>query len=112
MRCLSLAFSGAAIRAWTVDRDCLLMGANATTSNVVVSDDSTLATTGLSAAPGTVANRWDVHLWLSSGGASCNFAPNFPLKIPLSKDRTIYVAVSGACWVFLYLEDSAEPIAT
>ena len=81
------------------------MGANTVTGNVVVSDDSTLATSTITAVPSSPANRFDIHLFLANGGQAGNFAPNFPLRIPFVGGRNIYVAVSTGTTVFLYLED-------
>ena len=107
MRCVAMNFSGVGHRAFTPDRDCLLQGATASSGNVLVSDNPSSATADVS-TPATNDNRSDILYYSGSAGSAISQAMN--LKIPLAKDRAIYVAASTSSCIFLYLEDivSAE----
>jgi len=108
MRCVAMNFSGVNHRAFTPDRDCLLQAATSSSGNVLISDNPSSASADV-ATPATNDNRTDVLFYSGSAG-SAQSQLGFPLQIPLTKDRAIYVAASTSSCVFLYLEDvvSAE----
>jgi len=110
VRSVAINYTGGHTTKWVVDRDCVLLGGQASAGNALVSENPASVTTDVS-APAIDGPRFDWYLWIS-GGATAGNQVNFQLKIPLAKDRAIYVATSSQGTVFLFLEDSAETIAT
>jgi len=109
MRVLTLYCIGApSTRAWTVDRDCLLMGAQNTAGNAVISGDPAV-TAAAFATPSVESKLWDYYIWLSSGSATSTF-PVRNLKIPLLEGMSLFVAVSSTSAVMLYLDEVSPEI--
>jgi hypothetical protein len=104
MRVLAFTFTVAnATRAWTVDEDCILRAAQCSSGNAVISDDPSL-TVALFQTPAAAGTRFDIISYLSSGSAVGAFPPS-QLNLPLSKDKTIFIANSSAtAVVMLFLE--------
>jgi hypothetical protein len=107
MRCVAMQFSGVGTRAFTPDRDALLQFIQVTAGGAVVSDNPSLLQADLQ-NPGSAMDRHDVLVWVGAGGTMGQILGASELKIPLAKDRAIFVAASTSSTVFLYLDD-VEP---
>ena len=91
-----------------VDQDCVLLDANSTGLQFVISQNPSLVLTDITGA-GADTVRDDVIMFgATSASSAAARPPSFPLKFPLSKDSTLYVVVSTGGCVFLFL-DSVEP---
>jgi hypothetical protein len=111
VRVLTLAATGAMIRSWLIDQDCLLQGAAVTGGNCLISSDPTMTTTTF-LLPAAITASFDYFIWLSSGSAAGAIS-HFPLQIPLVGGRTLFASVTGQVQLFLYLDDMPSPdIAT
>jgi len=108
LRVITVTAVGASTRSWVVDQDCVLLDANSTGLQFVISQNPSLVLTDITGA-GADTVRDDVIMFgATSASSAAARPPSFPLKFPLSKDSTLYVAVSTGGCVFLYL-DSVEP---
>lgn len=113
MRILTLANTNAPGQvSWVVDRDCLLMGAFADNGNAVMSEDPSLTAALWVSIPGSITNNtqlWHIY-WGETNVASAMNSLGLNLKIPLLKDRRIFVACAASTYVSIALDDivSAE----
>lgn len=105
-RVVSIPCSSGSAKAYQVDRDTTLVAGMAAVTGanlVVVSTDPSLTAAAISGAPAAGASiSGDVLVVLVPNSAG--FSQN--LKIPLSKDSTIYLAASANTWAFLLFDDS------
>jgi len=104
-RVVTLPLQAATTRPWVVDRDtllisamCFVSGANAA---VLSTDPSLTAATILAAPAASQGTTGEIIMIILPGVAT--FSQD--LKIPLSKDSTIYANSSAATWLLLLLED-------
>lgn len=97
-----------ATTAYVVDRDCQLVSVAHGGGTVAVSLDPLLTVASLAATPPASASvTGDIFCFLSSSSATQFLFGN--VKIPLSKNQTIYLANAAATWVFLAFEDVISP---
>src|SRR6266576_4989373 len=102
MRILVMKFNNAMQRTWTVDEDCVLVGAQTPGGNVLISEDPQLTLNNV-ITPTVAESAMAIFLWLSSGGAA-GAAIYFPTKIPLQVSRQLYVTSGQATTVALFLD--------
>lgn len=106
-RIVSVPCQAGSTKAYVVDRDTTLISfcAVLTGANIsVLSTDPALTAAAISGGPAASASNTGDILCLAAPN-SLSFSQN--LKIPLSKDSTIYVAASSTCWNFLLFDDEA-----
>jgi hypothetical protein len=100
VRTVTLQYTAAATRSWTVDRDCDLVGSTANTIHLVSSNPSYATSNYTGSASGVL---YDVIIFSSPNAVQTSFPQ--PFAFPLAAGEVVYVASQASGSVTLFLVD-------
>jgi hypothetical protein len=106
----TFAFSGAGTLSWQADADYELVALGAqfvTAGAILVTTDATLTVAGVTAA---IQMFSEILSYIGGGANGGNNRSG--LSVPVPSGTTLFVRASSSSVINLYLEPSAEPIAT